>query len=209
MRNDRGVNDDQPESATPEPPAEAVPSLKEVDDQVARLADDLMEDSSNDQIAQFWAVANRYAHIGEFDAFMGTPWGEAVPPPAWSFGDSPEMADRLANLVLTGDKTATTGLEEEYADADEPLPKQGDLSILLDGAGQPRALIRNLKVEVIPFGEVTAAQAAAEGEGDRTLESWRDGHRDFWSRAGYEIDDDSTVVWENFQVVYSVEQKGA
>ena len=158
----------------------------------------------DDRVNAFWEVAHRYADVGDLDVVMGRQWGEAVPPPSWAFGDSPELADRLLELVLTGRKTATSGLRQDYVDIGEPLPKVGDLSIIVDGEGRPRALVRNVEVREVRFGDVTPAQAAAEGEGDCTLESWREGHLEFWLREGYEVGDEDLVVWERFKVLYSV-----
>jgi uncharacterized protein YhfF len=159
--------------------------------------------SDDHRINAFWAVAHRYADIGDLDVVMGRQWGEAVPPPAWSFGDSPDMADRLLGLVLEGRKTATSGLYQEYVDSGQPLPKVGDLSIIVDGSGRPGALVRDVEVQTVPFGDVTPAQATAEGEGDCSLDSWREGHREFWLRDGYEVGDGTLVVWERFKVLYS------
>jgi len=166
--------------------------------------DQAVEVSGDDRINAFWEVAHRYADIGDLDVVMGRQWGEALPPPSWSFGDSAEMADRLLELVLAGRKTATSGLLQEYVDEDEPLPKTGDLSIIVDGSGRPRALLRDVEVKRVRFADVTSAQAAAEGEGDGTLESWREAHLQFWQREGYEVSDDTVVVWERFEVLYSV-----
>jgi len=130
---------------------------------------------------------------------MGKSWGESLAPPAWSFGGTVEESDALLAQVLSGTKTAVTGLLEEYDDG-EPLPHKGDLSIILDAEGTPRALIQTTDVLVIPFGEVTEDQAAAEGEGD--LESWRTAHRAFWEHESYEVTDGTRVVWEQFTVVY-------
>lgn len=151
---------------------------------------------------RFWELTQRYAHVGEFDVYLGKSWSQAVPPPTWSFGDSPELADELLGLVLDGRKTATSGLRQEYVDGDEPLPHVGELSIILDGDGWPRALVREREVRVVPFGEVTAEMAAMEGEGDGSLAAWRSGHRRFWRRAGYQVDDASEVVWERFERLY-------
>ena len=57
----------------------------------------------------------------------------------------------------------------DYEAEGEPLPTAGDLSILLDGRGEPRAVLRTTDVHVAPFGEVGAGHARAEGEGDRSL----------------------------------------
>lgn len=157
---------------------------------------------SDDAIQSFWALASRYASISNVDAYLGTPWGKAVAPEVWSFADAPEVADHLVELVLDGHKTAISTLRAEYDDADEPLPHADDLSIVLDGAGVPRALVRTREVVIAAFGDITEAQAAAEGEGDGTLDWWRADRRDSWVAAGHTVDDDTDVVWERFAVVY-------
>jgi len=157
---------------------------------------------SADAIQDFWALASRYARVSNVDAYLGTPWGKAVAPEAWSFAGSPDEASRLLEFVLDRRKTAISTLRAEYEEADEPLPHVGDLSIVLDGAGVPGALIRTAEVVVAPFGTITAAQAAAEGEGDGTLETWRADRRESWQSSGHTIDDDTAVVWERFAVVY-------
>jgi uncharacterized protein YhfF len=88
----------------------------------------------------------------------------------------------------------------------EALPARGDLSIVLDGAGAPRLLVRTTHVDVVPFDEVTAEHAYLEGEDDRTLESWREGHERYWRRTlaavGREFEPSTPVVCERFEVLY-------
>jgi len=157
-------------------------------------------DTPDDQLQEFWSQAQRHAHVGDLDVVMGTSWGESLVPPVWTFGGTVEESDALLALVLSGKKTAITGLLEEYESDDEPLPHKGDLSIILDAEGVPRALIRTVEVVVVPFSELTLDQAEAEGEPD--LDSWRRSHRTFWEHESYEITDGTRVVWEQFTVVY-------
>ena len=121
---------------------------------------------------------------------------------AWSFGDTPELADELLALVLAGKKTATTSLYQLYRWTNEPLPKVGDYSIILDGRQQPRAVIQTTKVEVMPYDEVSAEHAAREGEGDLSLEQWREKHYDFFSAeakaANFQFSEQDPVVCESF-----------
>jgi len=168
------------------------------------MESDLNDTPLGDPLHEFWAMAQAHVGIGTLRGVVPTPWNDAILPPAFSFGDSPELAEQLLALVLDGKKTATTGLEQEYLDEGEPIPKVGDLSIVTDGRGTPKALIRDEEVCIVPFGEVTAKQAALEGEDDCTLEAWRQAHRDVWRRRGVEITDDTRVVWERFSVKYQV-----
>lgn len=128
------------------------------------------------------------------------------PPEAWAFGDSPEQADELLALVLSGTKTATSSALWEYEADGEELPRIGELSIILDGRGEPRALIETVEVEVAPMEQVDEAFAADEGEDDRTLACWWVSHEDYFSRnlprIGREFDPAMPLVLERFRVRY-------
>ena len=92
---------------------------------------------------------------------------------AWAFGVE---ADYLAELVLMGQKTATSSAFDLYAVGNEPLPKENELSIILDSKENAICIIETTKVEVIPFKEVSEDHAYKEGEGDRRLTYWRELH---------------------------------
>ncbi|BDR57232.1 ASCH domain-containing protein [Xylocopilactobacillus apis] len=97
---------------------------------------------------------------------------------AWAFGDNPKTADELAKLVLEGKKTATSS---RFVKGDK-LPQVGEYNIILDGQGHPVCITQTLSVEIMPFKNVSAEHAYLEGEDDRTLASWRNVHRDFFTR---------------------------
>ncbi|MGP9536431.1 ASCH domain-containing protein [Brachybacterium sp. AOP43-C2-M15] len=125
----------------------------------------------------------------------------AEPPEAWAFGATPEQADDLLTLVLEGTKTASAA--EDYESDGEPLPVVGDLSIVLDGSGLPRAVLEVSEIEIVPFGEVTAEHARAEGEGDRSLAAWRRIHEQFWTEhSARGFSPDMPVVCERFRVLH-------
>ena len=92
---------------------------------------------------------------------------------AWAFGVE---ADYLAELVLMGQKTATSSAFDLYAVGTEPLPKENELSVILDSKENAICIIETTKVEVIPFKEVSEDHAYKEGEGDRRLTYWRELH---------------------------------
>jgi uncharacterized protein YhfF len=125
---------------------------------------------------------------------------------AWSFGDSPEMADELGKLVVDDVKTGTASLAWEYNYDGEPLPRAGEHSIILDGKGDPLCIIETTRVYIEPYNLVDAEQAYAEGEGDRSLQFWRDAHWNYFSRRceaiGREPHECMPVVCERFQVVW-------
>lgn len=124
---------------------------------------------------------------------------EYVGCPAWAFGDTPEMAEELLELVLQGVKTATSSALEDYGE-DEAIAEAGAVEVVLDGAGVPRAAIRIVSVEIRRFDEVDAEFAAAEGEGDRSLAYWRTAHEEFFSRYGL-FRPDMPIVCERFELI--------
>ncbi|MBD3782502.1 MAG: ASCH domain-containing protein [Micrococcales bacterium] len=125
------------------------------------------------------------------------------------FGDSPGLADELLAFVLGGTKRATAGLVAEYASEGERLPRVGDHWVVCDGAGAPRVVLRTTELRVGPLSSVDEQFAWDEGEYDRTLESWLDGHRRFFRRSceriGLEFSDDLEVCFERFRVVWPPE----
>jgi uncharacterized protein YhfF len=125
---------------------------------------------------------------------------------AWGFGDNPEMADTLGRLVSVGVKTATASLVWAYETGDEPFPKTGDYSVILDGQGEPLCIIQTTHLDVRPFNDVDDNHAYLEGEGDRSLAFWREVHWEFFSRECVEIGREPTeqmpVLCERFKLVY-------
>ena len=118
---------------------------------------------------------------------------------AWAFGDD---ATELGLLVRDGPKRATASLLSAYEN-DEPLPKEGDLSVVLDGNGDPLCVIRTTRVEGRRFGDVDEEFAWTEGEGDRSLSYWRRAHTAFFADEGTTVDEDTQVVLERFELLWS------
>lgn len=134
---------------------------------------------------------------------------EATPYQAWPFGDSPELAHELAELVVHGPKRATAGLaacnERHPADA----PVADGYSVVTECDGAPRCVIRTVWLDRRPLRDVDAGFAWDEGEGDRTLADWMAGHRRFFSREckalGIDFSDDLPVQLERFELLYPFE----
>ena len=153
---------------------------------------DLLEQPDDAQLDRFWDMVRP---------------GGALPtrPEAWAFGATCAQADELLELVLAGTKTATASALWDYEAEDEPLPEPGQLNIVVDGRGVPRALIRTTTVAIAAFDLVDAEHAWLEGEGDRTLKHWRHGHERFFSdfaahNRGFARD--MPVVLERFEVLH-------
>lgn len=173
------------------------------------MSDEVVPDDADghpDEVVAFWELARARAKVGRLPVVTGVDVAAAMTPPAWAFGDNPALADELLALVLAGEKTGTTTAVAELAATGGPEPWVGELSIILDGAGRPRALIRTTQVRRCRFAEVDAEFAASEGEGDRTLAGWRSDHERYWRRTlagtGVAVDGDLEVFAETFELLH-------
>jgi uncharacterized protein YhfF len=121
---------------------------------------------------------------------------------AWAFSDAP---DKLASLVQEGIKTATCSSYDLYVAENEPIPKVGDYSIILDSKDNAVCIVRTSKITICPFKDVTAEHAFKEGEGDRSLEYWRRVHKEFLESElgtiGMAFSEDAKVICEEFELV--------
>lgn len=129
-----------------------------------------------------------------------------TPHEAWAFCGGGPFADELAALVLAGVKTATASPLIAYETEGAPLPCAGGYSVILYDDGQAAAVIRDTRVSLVPFDEVSAEHAYREGEGERTLAQWREIHRRAFTpdyhAAGREFDEHGLCVLEEFELVY-------
>jgi uncharacterized protein YhfF len=113
----------------------------------------------------------------------------------FAFGDGPELADELLDLVIKGVKTATCSTE------DEPnTSTPGERWIVSDGRGEPRCVIETTEVTYRRYNDVDADFAHEEGEGDRSLAYWRQAHRIYFSRQG-KFSEDMMLMCERFRLV--------
>ena len=152
----------------------------------------------NPAVAAFW---NSYR-----DALPADHPHRRMAPDVFSFGDSAALADKLATLVLAGRKKATTSLPVEYTSAGQPLPEAGGVSIVTRSNAEPVAVIEFVAVRLVPFGNVDAAYAAIEGEGDGSLAFWQAAHRAYFERVcerlGRRFGDTTPVLCQQFRVVW-------
>lgn len=150
--------------------------------------------SSDKSLRRFWSEARA--------AVPSLP--EQVPE-AWAFGATSAQAEELLSLVIEETKTATASALWDYEAEGEPVPEVGEASVILDGSNRPRAVIITTAVEIVPFAEVSAEHAHAEGEEDRSLECWREIHERFWRHHGQDprgFARDMPVVCERFEMVF-------
>ena len=112
--------------------------------------------------------------------------------------------DEILDSILCGKKRANTGLFSLFEAQMQLLPRTGDYTVVLDSDMQPRCITRTTKVEIVPFEDVTADCAAAEGDG--TLAAWKKAHRKAFAAAceeiGIDFDERMKCVCEYFDVVY-------
>jgi uncharacterized protein YhfF len=147
------------------------------------------------------------AEVRAFWAAYADATGETGEPAGvYAFGDNSELADDLLGLVLSGRKTATAELVAQFAADGEPLPQVGDRCVVTDAAGVPRAVLRTTEVRVGPLVSVEPAFAWDEGEGDRTVASWREDHERYFRRScarlGIDFSGELEVVFERFEKVW-------
>lgn len=117
------------------------------------------------------------------------------------FGDSPELANELIDLVVAGRKRATAGAVQFG------VPEVGAHWVMTDGAGEPRAIVRTTEIRVGRLDSVDDQFAWDEGEGDRSRDYWLDAHRTYFRRVIPELDDVDALetVFERFTVVWPPE----
>jgi uncharacterized protein YhfF len=157
------------------------------------------KDVELDRIEAYWS------------SFLETlPAGSSVhdePYVADAWGDSPRLADELGALIVAGTKTATCSALWEYEAEGSALPEVGSKTIVLDGNNNPLCIVETTEVAVRPYDEIDARFAYEEGEGNRSLEYWRDAHWRFFSRTLPNIGRDPTIdmplVCERFRVIYN------
>jgi uncharacterized protein YhfF len=112
----------------------------------------------------------------------------------FKFGDSAELADRLAALVVAGVKTGTCSAAVHGPDAEI-----GERQICLNGTGTTVCEIETVNMQTLPFTSVTPEMAALEGEGDLSYRYWREAHEAFFKREGTWAPD-MDVIFETFRV---------
>jgi uncharacterized protein YhfF len=114
----------------------------------------------------------------------------------FSFGDGPELANSLLELVLSGKKRATCWAESQGLLS----AAVGKMMVVLDGQGVPRAILKTIELTKCRFDEVDDAFAYDEGEGDPSLQYWREAHRKYFTRLGRYAPD--MMLWcERFELV--------
>lgn len=141
-----------------------------------------------------------------WDRFCAETGHEGEPFEVDHFGDDAAMADELAELILAGRKQATCALARWYELPGDRYPRAGDLSLVLDGRGTARCVVRTESVEIKPVREADAQFAWDEGEGDRSFEYWWREHLAYWQREaathGFAFSTEMDACFERFKLVW-------
>ncbi|MGK0368071.1 MAG: hypothetical protein ACI9QD_001211 [Thermoproteota archaeon] len=117
-----------------------------------------------------------------------------------------DLADDLSELILSGVKTAGSGLVRDYQMAGDELPLVGNHIIVLNAKSEPRCIIKITNVEINLYKNIDERIAKAEGEGDLSLEYWRKAHKEFFSPFLEQLDieelESAEIVTEFFKVIH-------
>ena len=117
-------------------------------------------------------------------------------------GGDAASADIGAQLILSGRKTTTSALPSDFGGAGQRPPRPGDLSLVLDGRGDPVCIVRTVSVKTQPFRNVDEAFAWDYGEWDGTLATWRDRMLAYYADRLMEDPLDTPLVCERFTRVW-------
>lgn len=128
-------------------------------------------------------------------------YATAAEPRTDHFGDTAEIANTCLKLMLEGKKRASAHSLLGLQLRGETLPRIGDLTIITDWEGRARCIIRTAKVTLKPFFSIGPAESRLEGEGDGSLEYWRESHRAFFTR---ELAPFNRVPTDSMIVVFEV-----
>lgn len=123
-----------------------------------------------------------------------------------SFAGNREVTDKLLSLYLNGKKSAGSSIVEDFLIAGDPLPKVGNYWIFLNSKDEPSCILRTERIMVHKFKDIPLEIAHAEGEGDLSLNYWRQVHTELYSpflaQWGIKNIEEATVITEFFQIVF-------
>lgn len=108
----------------------------------------------------------------------------------WHFGIN---NDKLVELVLSGQKTATTSL---YSQND--LPIIDEESILIFDNEKKACITKTKKIIVTEFKNIDEELSSLEGEG--TFEEWKKAHIGYFKTIKPDFNEDTKVIFEIFEV---------
>lgn len=117
----------------------------------------------------------------------------------WSFGID---NDKLIKLVLEGKKTATTSLYDF-----DRIPVIGEESIIRLDNEKDACIVKTADYKIIKFNEMTEELAKLEGEGDLSLDYWKQVHLEFFKSVNPNFKEDDKIIFEIFKVTKNLVQE--
>lgn len=155
----------------------------------------------SESIRKFWEKSKAEAKI-ESDSYHACTLSdpEALDPDVESLDLSGQP-----RLIGARQKRGTAHLLMDFEKSNVPRREVGDYWIILNDDLSPMYLVRLTEVTVTPFNRVPETWAAVEGEGDSSLEWWRDAHWEYYTRQcrkwGVPWRDDYPIVCETWEVI--------
>lgn len=126
---------------------------------------------------------------------------------SFKIGSTAAQADSGVELILSGEKTATSSLLWEYEVEGRSIPSIGSLSVVEGGDSQPICVVKTIWVNVIPISEIDESFAIDYSETNGTVDGWHRAFDEYYSRIcselGREFSVDTPLVCERFEVSYS------
>lgn len=122
------------------------------------------------------------------------------------FCNNEQDANELAILVDKGIKRATAQSLWSIQKTGGQIPSVGGIFVVTDWDRNAVCIVKTTKVSTIPFNEISEENAYGEGEGDRTLQHWRQVHIKYYKEEfetlGLVFDESMPVVFEEFEKVF-------
>ena len=160
------------------------------------LDGEIKSNNVNDRVKKYW---NQFQE--KHPAYQ-----QLETPQSYYFCDNQKDADECAELIRAGIKQATTHSLSWLQINNENMPVKGDLAIVTDWNGNPVAVTKTIKVEIVQFEDITPDYALIEGEGDKSLDYWKKVHWDYYTRelSEYNLQPtlDMKLVCEHFQTIW-------
>lgn len=97
-------------------------------------------------VEHFWVQARTEGKLNRLESILGQSVDSTVPPPVWTTSADPATATADVNELLRSGTLSQAVAVSELQHAGQPPAQVGDLGIVLDGEGQPRALVRTAEV---------------------------------------------------------------
>lgn len=127
-------------------------------------------------------------------------------PSSYYYCDNKQDADECAELVAKKIKQATSTSVWWFKKHNEEFPKIGDLAIVTNWDGEPKAIVKTTKVEIVKWKDITAEYAFVEGEGDKSLAYWKKAHLEYYTKEMKEYgeypNEDMEIVCEYFESIF-------